>query len=234
MKSPLASGGLARREAPAETYNRQFSENEQSNRHFSRSIHFPLYREVCRRLKTPTHARILEVGCGTGAFAHCVMETLTVTYRGFDFSSVAVQKARERTGRDDCFFIGDARNAESYDRPYDAIACLEVLEHIERDLDVIANWKSGCKCVCSVPNFDYETHVRWFQNEDEIISRYGRQISIRQIKRIACPLVRGRGWRAYLRQLRWSRDNPQRFLALLGYKTSDHFSGWFVFCGVRR
>ena len=57
------------------------------------------------------------------------------------------------------------------EQPYDAIVCLEVLEHIEHDLDVIANWKSGPECICSVPNFDYPTHVRWFRHEADIVSR---------------------------------------------------------------
>jgi SAM-dependent methyltransferase len=233
MKSPLGSGGLRRREAPAEIYNRQFAEDEQSRRHYRRSIYFPLYQRVCRCVTTPPHREILEVGCGTGAFAQCAMEALSITYSGFDFADVAIQKARERTGRDDCFFIGDARNAESYARPYDVIVCLEVLEHIERDLDVIGHWRSGCECICSVPNFNYQTHVRWFQNEEEIVSRYGHLISIRHIERIPCPLVQGRGWRAYLRQLRWSRNNPRRLSGLLGHKTFDYFGGWFLFSGLR-
>jgi 2-polyprenyl-3-methyl-5-hydroxy-6-metoxy-1,4-benzoquinol methylase len=162
------------------------------------------------------------------------METLSITYRGFDFANVAIQKARERTGRDDCFFIGDARNAESYARPYDVIVCLEVLEHIERDLDVIAHWSPGCACICSVPNFEYPTHVRWFHEEKDIVSRYGHLISIEEIERVPCPLVQGRGWRAYLRQLRWSRDNPRRLMGLLGYNSFDNFAGWFLFCGTRK
>lgn len=113
------------------------------------------------------------------------------------------------------------------------IVCLEVLEHIERDLKVIANWKTGCECICSVPNFDYPTHVRWLRTEKEIVKRYGHLISIRQVERISCPLVRGRGWRAYLRQLRWSRKDPRRLMGLLGYKTFDHFGGWFLFSGLR-
>ena len=234
MKFPLASRGLRRREAPAEIYNRQFAEDEQSRRNYRRSIYFPLYHKVCRRLNAALHREILEVGCGTGAFAQCAMENLSMTYSGFDFANVAIQKARERTGPDDCFFVGDARNAESYDRPYDVIVCLEVLEHIERDLDVIALWRPGCDCICSVPNFDYPTHVRWFRTEEEIVSRYGGLISIRHIERIPCPLVRGRGWRAYLRQLRWSRDNPRRLMGLLGYNSFDNFAGWFLFCGTRK
>jgi 2-polyprenyl-3-methyl-5-hydroxy-6-metoxy-1,4-benzoquinol methylase len=198
----------------------------------ARSIYYPLYRAVCRYIGVKR--RILEVGCGTGALAHHLLDTTGVAYCGFDFSPVAIQRAGERTGRNDCFFVGDARAPESYRPAYDTIVCLEVLEHIEHDLDVVANWKSGCECICSVPNFDYETHVRLFRYEREITSRYGHLISIHHIERIACPLVQGRGWSAYLRQLRWSRNNPRRLLGLLGYQSFEYFAGWFLFCGTRR
>jgi SAM-dependent methyltransferase len=221
-------------EASAQTYDRQFARSEEADRHYSLSIQHRLYRRVCQEVEALPSQRILEVGCGTGAFAHCLMETLRREYRGFDFSEVAVRMARVRTERHDCFFLGDARDAESYQQPYDAIVCLEVLEHVERDLDVLTNWNSGCECICSVPNFDYPTHVRWFRHEAEIVTRYGHLISIREIERIPCPLIRGRGWRAYLRQLRWSRNDPRRLLGLLGYRSFDNFAGWFLFCGTRR
>ena len=177
---------------------------------------------------------ILEVGCGTGGFAQSLMETSSRQYCGFDFSEVGVRMARARTGRDDCFFVGDARRAQSYEQPYDTIVCLEVLEHIERDLDVIANWNTGCDCICSVPNFDYPTHVRWFRHEADIVSRYGHLISIHEIERISCPLIQGRGWTAYLRLLRWSRNDPRLLWGLLGYRSFESFAGWFLFCGTRR
>jgi 2-polyprenyl-3-methyl-5-hydroxy-6-metoxy-1,4-benzoquinol methylase len=221
-------------EAPAETYDRQFANSEEADRHYSLSIQHRLYRRVCHELEALPSQSILEVGCGAGAFAHCLMDTLSREYRGFDFSEVAVRMACARTRHEDCFFVADARHSISYEQPYDTIVCLEVLEHIERDLDVIANWHPGCHSICSVPNFDYPTHVRWFRHEAEIVSRYGHLISIRKIERIPCPLIRGRGWRAYLRQLRWSRDDPRRLMGLLGYRRFDNFAGWFLFCGTRR
>ena len=196
MKLPIASDELSQKEAQAEIYNRQFSEDEQSRRHYRHSIWFPLYRRVCWQLDAAPPGQILEVGCGTGAFAHCLLEHSALPYRGFDFSSVAVQQAQRRTGRADCFFVGDARAAGSYARPYDTIVCLEVLEHIERDLDVIAHWRPRCECICSVPNFDYETHVRWFRNEQDIVSRYGHLISFRHICRNPLPARAAEGMAA--------------------------------------
>ena len=162
------------------------------------------------------------------------MDVASVGYRGFDFSSQAIEHATRRTNRDDCFFVEDARAAASYEGYYDTIVCLEVLEHIECDLDVIGHWRSACECICSVPNFEHPTHVRWFHDEEDIVRRYEHLIAIREIERIPCPLVQGRGWRAYLRQLRWSRNDPRRLKGLLGYRSFENFAGWFLFCGRRK
>lgn len=221
---------MIRKEARAEAYDAHHSAGELVSP--ERTIYRALYRTVC--LHIGPSQKVLEVGCGTGGLAQCLLARMRGSYHGFDFSPVAIRRARLRTGRDDCFFVCDARRAESYVLPYDTVVCLEVLEHIECDLDVIANWNSGCDCICSVPNFDYPTHVRWFRREADIVSRYGHLISIRKIERIPCPLIRGRGWRAYLRQLRWSRNDPRRLLGLLGYRSFDNFAGWFLFCGTRR
>jgi SAM-dependent methyltransferase len=234
MTSPSTPRVKPRREASAQAYDRQFSSDPQTERHYSETIYYPLHRRACGVLRTKPGRLVLEVGCGAGAFAHCATDSLSVTYSGFDFSEAAVSRARERTGRSECFFVADARCADSYHQPYDTIVSLEVLEHIERDIEVVENWRSGCFCVCSVPNFDYETHVRWFNNEREIVDRYGGLISIENIERVACPMIQGRGLRAYLRQLRWSRNNPRRLLGLLGYRSFDYFAGWFLFYGTRR
>src|SRR5262245_9161602 len=86
MKSSVGSDELSQKEAKSEIYDRQFLEEEQSRRHYRHSICFPLYRQVCWQLDASPNGQILEVGCGTGAFAHCVLEHLGIPYRGFDFS----------------------------------------------------------------------------------------------------------------------------------------------------
>lgn len=177
---------------------------------------------------------VLEVGCGSGSFAQMMFDRTSAAYHGFDFSKTGVEKAVARNGKDDVFSVSNALEAESYDRDFDTIVCTEVLEHIERDLDVVAQWPTGVSCVCSVPNFDFATHVRHFLHEDEVRARYDGLIEIEKIVRVPRSLIRGRGVAEYLRQLRWNRDNPKRFMALLGYKTFDNLAGWFVFSGKRR
>ena len=107
---------------------------------YRHSWNFPLFKRVTQLLKASAATSVLEVGCGTGGLAHMVTEKTRVSYRGFDFSPVAVERARARLKGSQEFFVGDARLPESYAVPAEAIVCTEVLEHIQDDLEVIQNW----------------------------------------------------------------------------------------------
>ena len=225
---------VIRAEAPVEAYDNLFEEGAQYIRPYRKTWYYPMFREALRQTKAMGARSVLEVGCGGGSFAQMLRDTTDLTYRGFDFSQNAVQLARRRNGSDELFSTSNALDAKSYAGTFDTIVCTEVLEHIERDLDVIRNWPAGISCVCSVPNFDDPTHVRLFRDEQQVRARYGDLIDIRQITRVARPLFRGRTFAEYLRRLRWSRNNRARFLAHLGIGTFDNLGGWFVFSGSVR
>ncbi len=223
-----------RDEAPVEVYEEMHEEAGLYDASYKTSMYRPIFEKALAEVKRLSGKSVLEVGCGSGIFAQMLIENSDLNYRGFDFSTKGVQKAAQRNGRDDLFSVGNALSADSYSGNFDTIVCTEVLEHIERDLEVIGNWPSGTACVCTVPNFNYPTHVRYFLNEEQVLERYGGLIEIDQITRIPRPLILGRTLREYLRQLRWSRDDPKRFMAILGYKTFENLSGWFVFSGRRK
>lgn len=199
-----------------------------------RSIYYPLYLRVIEQVEKVHTNAILEVGCGSGVLAAMLMKTTSATYRGFDFSAVGVANAQRRTGKLDAFFVGDALDSSSYQQPYSIVVCTEVLEHISRDLDVVKMWKSGVHCICSVPNFDYPTHVRHFRHEDEVRARYGGLIDFNEIIRVPRPILSDKTFREYFRRLRWAREDPKKVFGLLGIKTFDWYAGWFVFVGRRR
>jgi SAM-dependent methyltransferase len=177
---------------------------------------------------------VLEVGCGTGAFAHLLSDRTTITYAGFDFSAVAIERAQRRTGTPNMFYVADALNSASYKHEYDTIVCTEVLEHIENDLGAIDNWRRGANCVCSVPNFDAPDHVRFFRNEREVHARYQKSIEINRIVRVRKPVLSNISWASYGRALRWYRYRPLQFLAVLGVGSFDSLGGWFLFSGQKR
>ena len=192
-----------------------------------------LFRRVVKSVRDHGGRSILEIGCGSGFFAQMLLQEYAGDYRGFDFSSTAICNAGRRTGRPELFFTGNALDPAIYTGDYDTIVCTEVLEHIEADLDVIRLWRDGTRCVCTVPNFDAEGHVRFFNNSGEVAARYGQLIDIKEITKTARPLIPDRRLKSYLRNLRWSRNNPSELLGFLGIQTFSRLGGWFLFHGTK-
>lgn len=202
---------------------------------YQHSAYFPLFKRVLREVLCQNARSVLEVGCGSGAFAHLLMDSTALDYHGFDFSKTAVEKAIARTQRRDAFYIGDATESSAYEgRYYDCIVCTEVLEHVEKDLAAIANWRAGTLCICSVPNFDANTHVRFFGSADEVRARYRELIDIKDVARIKKPVLSDISMSNTLRAIRWNRYRPQRLMAILGIGAFETLGGWFVFSGIKR
>ena len=220
------------------TYDQIFSEGGHGGIYdlpYWHSSYYPLFKRVLREVVRHRARSVLEVGCGTGGFAHLLMEKTAIDYRGFDFSEVAVKKAVARTQRPNAFYVGDATLPVAYEhQAVDCVVCTEVLEHIEQDLEVIANWTPGTFCVCSVPNFDADTHVRFFGSTDEVRARYGQVIDIEKIDRIKQPELSDISLSATLRAIRWNRYRPRKLLAILGLMSFESSGGWFLFSGTRR
>jgi 2-polyprenyl-3-methyl-5-hydroxy-6-metoxy-1,4-benzoquinol methylase len=193
-----------------------------------------LFRKIVANIRGHRSRSILEVGCGSGFLAKMILQEYDANYRGFDFSAQAVNNAAMRTRRPELFFVGDALDQRCYDGDYDTVVCTEVLEHIDRDLEVIQLWREATWCVCSVPNFDYAGHVRYFKDADEVTARYGGLIEIEAVVRIARPLIPDHSISTYLRNLRWSRNNPNDLLGFLGIQTFSRLGGWFLFFGNRK
>jgi len=197
------------------------------------SGYFPLFKRVTRLLKASAATSVLEVGCGTGGLAHMVAETTQIRYRSFDFSPVAVERARIRLNGSKDFFVGDARLPESYAIPAEAIVCTEVLEHIQDDMDVIQNWPKGSYCICSVPNFDADNHVRFFRNAEQVRERYGSLLQIDIIDQVKKPVIDDLSPTHFWRAVRWNRYRPRRLAELFGLGSFEQIGGWFIFCGRR-
>lgn len=202
---------------------------------YRRSGYYPLFQAVGAALRLAGARQVLEVGCGTGALAHMLFDTFPVSYRGFDFSPVAVEKARRRTGRHSEFFLGDATAHATYaGLQYDALVCTEVLEHIEDDLLAVSHWAPGTFCVCSVPNYDAPDHVRHFRTSDEVVDRYGALLDIQRVVTRRKPLLNDRTFGKWLQAVRWNRYRPDQLRCLLGFADFDRDGGWFIFSGRRR
>jgi 2-polyprenyl-3-methyl-5-hydroxy-6-metoxy-1,4-benzoquinol methylase len=196
------------------------------------SPYYVLYRQVCKLIIQEKLRAVLEVGCGSGVLAEMLISS-GMSYTGFDFSPVAVGKAKARNPAHR-FFVGNATDVAAYTVPYDGIVCCEVLEHLDDDLKAIELWKKGVLCVCSVPNFDYESHVRFFRSEAEVAEHYGRLLDIWCVVRVTKSARANLTWAEYFRRIRWARSQPTRLLGILGINSFQWYGGWFVFVGRRR
>jgi hypothetical protein len=98
---------------------------------------------------------------------------------------VAIDMSRKRTPQLD-FQVADVAKPETYrGLDFNAIVCMEVLEHIEDDLGVLACFPAGVRCLITVPNFPWQSHVRHFESKDSVSRRYEKffeSLSVTRIK----------------------------------------------------
>jgi len=136
----------------------------------------PLYKSVVKYLPLPHEAdTIVDLGCGIGMFTEVVFKAGYTKYIGIDFSPTMIGRSKKRVPEAK-FIIGDLRDKETQKiiENYKIFVSLEVLEHIENDLDIIAAIPVNSLVIFSVPNFGGEFHVRHFNSEIEVIKRYNK------------------------------------------------------------
>lgn len=128
---------------------------------------------------------IVELGCGTGQFAKMAIDRGKEYIFGCDFSRTAIDIAKQiNPEQEELFYIGCIHNEETYKKiPQHKHPCyciFEVLEHIDKDIEVFKNIPSGTRILLSVPDFWSESHVRVFANIEEIKQRYSGILNIFQ------------------------------------------------------
>jgi SAM-dependent methyltransferase len=151
----------------------EYNENEGYRQPYYRSLYYFLWAVIADRLRRAGVRRVLEIGCGPGQLTALLLEQGVEHYVGLDFSSRAIAMAR-RNAPAGHFVVGDARTTTLHSEvEHDVVICTEVLEHMHDDLEVVSRFRPGKRCIYSVPNFTYPSHVRYFRDADEVIARYG-------------------------------------------------------------
>lgn len=88
-------------------------------------------RDILPHLPGNREARILDLGCGFGAFLLALQEHGYAHVRGIDISAQQVELAQQLGVRD--VAVGDATTALDGTEKWDAICMLDVIEHLTRD-----------------------------------------------------------------------------------------------------
>lgn len=120
----------------------------------------------------PSGNPVVDLGCGTGRFARLLVDQ-GFDVSGMDFSPRAVEEARTYVP-EAVFAVMDLRDFRVNDEIEGGtvFTCLEVLEHLEDDLDLVARIPAGLRFVFSVPNYWSESHIRRFISPADVFERY--------------------------------------------------------------
>lgn len=164
----------ARGDAPVGAYDASYAESNIEYRlPYWRSRYHFLWAVIAERIRRDNLRRVLEIGCGPGQLASMLYDNCLIdSYTGLDFSPVGLDIARANCPLG-TFILGDARTDSVYDSTsYDVTICTEVLEHVTDDQAIASRFRG--RCICTVPNFPYDTHVRHFASEREVTDRYGQ------------------------------------------------------------
>jgi 2-polyprenyl-3-methyl-5-hydroxy-6-metoxy-1,4-benzoquinol methylase len=160
-------------EKPPDYYDEMYSASTEYCKPFWQSRYYFLWTVICDRLRSGNCRNILEIGCGSGQFAEMLHREGRFDYLGLDISPEAIRQASQKQLEPFQFKTGDALESDVIlNHSYDSVVCTEVLEHIELDRELVQRIRPGTRCLCTVPNFPYVSHVRHFESCDQVYERY--------------------------------------------------------------
>ncbi|MDD5302645.1 MAG: class I SAM-dependent methyltransferase [Elusimicrobia bacterium] len=180
--------------------------NEDARREF----HLQRYRFAAEELKAAgVKGSVLDAACGTGYGSKVLLEACD-KYVGVDVAAEAVEYARKFYGGERARFeCGDAGKLGFLpDASLDAVVSFETIEHLERDLETLAEFrrvlKPGGLFVSSVPNrwpltlyhvndYDARTYRLLLERHFEVLSLHNqtsdRPVSDADLDKAECLLA---------------------------------------------
>lgn len=149
----------------------------------AKTPYYETYKKIIKQISKKS--RVADFGCGCGHFAKMCLLNGRNYVAGYDFSPVAVEKAKALVPEyADKFFVKDLFD-ESIDLTnFDVVVFCEVLEHIDKDLELLAKIPELVQVVLTVPNYESDSHVRIFKDEAEVIERYKAVLFIKSISTV--------------------------------------------------
>jgi 2-polyprenyl-3-methyl-5-hydroxy-6-metoxy-1,4-benzoquinol methylase len=163
-------------------YNQAYLQGGIYHMHYTDSPYYAIWMRALEIIREINNPEIIEIGCGSGQFANLLFDHGIDQYRGIDFSEEAIRLAKRTNDRfADKFSVDNAYTSQIFQSRYNTVILFEVLEHLLEDITVINRARAGSKVFFSVPNFDSESHVRFFRHQNDIVNRYGDFLKIDDI-----------------------------------------------------
>lgn len=183
------------KEFDKEFYNEAYKTGGSGGEYFKKPedcIYFPIWETVCNKLSNTEP--IFEIGCGVGQLAEYLVKKGKNYLTGIDFSEVAIEQAQRRL-ISRSFEVKDVYTLKKEEIDGNTVICLEVLEHLEKDLEIFELLPSKTRLIFSVPDYMSKSHVRSFQSSDEIWERYGKYLHTASIQKF---VINKKGSRIFL------------------------------------
>ncbi|HYT45059.1 MAG TPA: class I SAM-dependent methyltransferase, partial [Methylomirabilota bacterium] len=133
----------------------------------------------------PQESKVIELGCGKGAFARHAAVKLK-DYYGIDIDDASIAEAKSMSTHE--FVLGDITKIR-FEEPGCTFVSLEVFEHLPsaEDLELLRQIPKGSRLIISVPSFNSKDHKRFFPYESSAIKYYEETIDVDFWRKIRIP-----------------------------------------------
>ncbi len=147
-------------DVPADHYDRGIKSNL-----FQKFWHWRRFTEVLKVIE-PIDGVLLDIGCHSGTFTQKILSKIkSEKIYGVDISPSAIKLAKKRIPYG-LFQVGDAESLSFRSNFFDAVFCLEVLEHVDNPGQVLVEIKRVLKkngyVVVLVPSDNRLFKIIWF------------------------------------------------------------------------
>ena len=161
------------KERDSDYYDTLYIASDTYHSDYTQSEYYFLWSVIVDRILKAPQQDILEVGCGPGQLAAYLHDCGVSSYLGFDFSEKAIELAKKQNCPNYTFLVDNALTCKLFEStPCSILICTEVLEHLDQDLELVERFPKGARCLCTVPNFPFSSHVRYFNDAHEVSERY--------------------------------------------------------------
>jgi SAM-dependent methyltransferase len=135
---------------------------------FENPLDFQWYQTTYRLLPDLNNLKVLEIGCGRGAFSRLVAQKFpSIRLTAIDISEVAIDDAK-KMALDIDFNVGDAEKLEFPDASFDFIFSCETLEHLPHPInmtkEVYRVLKPGGKFIITTENYFNGMMLLWLKS----------------------------------------------------------------------
>ena len=151
-----------------------FWKNDKMLEHYLDKSRLEFFRSVFNISSKYLKGKIIDIGCGSGDFLKIIYDhhALDCKIHGIDFSNTSIQRCKKIIP-DGNFSVKNIYHLDIGNNVFDAVICMEVLEHLEKPEIAFREIRRICKndgiIIITIPNGyldDYVGHVNFWGKKE--------------------------------------------------------------------